>query len=166
MVAYAPPTVPAYLLSLLANRLTALGDAFAGQFEGHWLIWEPGQWSAGGIFEHTKTPHGTRVTGSMGDSLSFHLKTRQLLKLGRSSACDIVINDGTVSREHLTLEPTKNGDDWVVRVLSAGGVTSVGGVALKHDEEVPLRSGAALRVGDVALTYLDVQDLVRRLRGQ
>ena len=84
MVAYAPPTVPAYLLSLLANRLTTLGDAFAGQFDGHWLIWEPGQWSAGGIFEHTKTPHGTRVTGSMGNSLSFHLKARQLLKLGRS----------------------------------------------------------------------------------
>ena len=156
------PAAPAYLISLLAKRFAAVGDAVAQSWPGWWVVWEPGPVSASGIFDPTATAKGVGRSGSISDSLSFHLKSRQPLKVGRSAGCDIVINDATVSREHLELEP--DGDGWKVRVLSSGGSTEVAGVEQKAGAEVPLRSGAVLRLGDVALTFWHTEGLVHRLK--
>jgi hypothetical protein len=161
MVAYTPPAAPAYMLSLLARRFASIGDAFKQQYGGHWLVWEPGQWSASGVFDPTQSPKGAPPPAGMGDSLTFHMKTPQRLKLGRSSTCDMVINDGTVSREHLLFEPAPSG--WKVKVLSAHGASQVAGVPYKLNNEVTLDPGASLRVGDVALTFLDAERLLVRL---
>src|SRR5438067_9087431 len=120
-----PPAVPAYLVSLLAKRFVSAGDVFAQSHPGFWLVWEPGPTRAAGIFDPTATARGATRTGSFEDSLSYHLKTRQPLRLGRSSGCDVVINDATVSREHLELQP--EGEGWKVRVLSGQGSTELQG---------------------------------------
>lgn len=161
MVAYTPPAAPAYMLSLLARRYASVGNAFSEQYGGHWLIWEPGQWAASGVFDPTQSPKGAPPPAMSGDSLTFHLKSSQPLKLGRSSTCDMVINDGTVSREHLLFEPAPSG--WKVKVLSGTGTSQVSGVSYKVGNEVTLDPGASLRVGDVGLTYLDTARLLLRL---
>jgi pSer/pThr/pTyr-binding forkhead associated (FHA) protein len=162
MVSTVPPAAPAYLISLLAKRFAAVGDTVAQSWPGWWVVWEPGPCSTTGIFDPTRTPKGLGRSGSTSDSLSFHLKSRQALTVGRSAGCDIVITDATVSREHLAFEP--DGEGWKVRVLSSGGSTEVAGIEHRVGSEVPLKSGAVLRLGDVALTFWHTEGLVHRLK--
>jgi hypothetical protein len=161
MVSSAPPAVPAYLLSLLAKRFVQSADAFAQDHPGYWVVWEPGPTRAAGVFDPTATAVGLERSGSVGDSLAFYLKPRQALKIGRSSTCDLVINDATVSREHLELEP--DGEGWRVRVLSHSGA-ELAGASLDAGAEAPLESGGVLRTGDVMLTFWTTAGLVQRLK--
>ena len=160
-----PPSAPAYMLSLLRRRLAAGGALFELQYPGFWLVWEPGRWSAAmAQFDPTRQGSGeTLAEGSASDSLSFHLKVRARLKLGRAGLCDIIINDATVSREHLLFAPSGE-TDWKVSVLSSASNTEVDGVARTAGDEVVLSSGAAIRVGDVKLTFWNAVGLSRRLR--
>ena len=160
-MADSPPAAPAYMLSLLKRRLASAGTLTSGPDEGHWLVWEPGKWSASGGFDPTLQPAGIAAAATGHDSLSFHLKVKVPLKLGRSSTCDLLLNDATVSREHLVLEPVAEG--WSVKVLSVAGITEVDGTPVRHGESRPLASGATLRVGDVRLTFLDAPAMRARL---
>lgn len=157
----APPVAPAFMLSLLTRRCAELGkEAFAQAHPGPWLVWEPGRWSTSGLFDPTKRSSGVSVTPTQADSLAFQLRTRTALKVGRATHCDIVINDATVSREHLLLEP--DGDGWRLTVLSSGS-TELDGGRLPPKLGVTLRPGAQLRLGDVVLACLDAQGLAERV---
>jgi hypothetical protein len=162
MASSAPPAVPAYLLSLLAKRFAQTADAFTQSHPGYWVVWEPGPTRAAGVFDPTATAVGLEKSGSVGDSLAFYLKPRQPLKLGRSSTCDLVINDATVSREHLAFEP--DGEGWKVRVLSSAGATELAGAPINTGAEAPLASGGVLRTGDVMLTFWTTAGLAQRLK--
>src|SRR5688500_14207309 len=103
--------VPASLQSLLVRQLMALKEpAWQAKHVTDWLIWEPGAW---------KVPHvganmaSTQIAAPQlpnrppqGDCLCFELKPAAAvkLKIGRAPENDIVLNDATVSREHLLLE--------------------------------------------------------------
>lgn len=162
-MATSPPAAPAFMLSLLSRRCAELGkDAFAKAHAGLWLVWEPGRWSTSGLFDPTKRSVGAALTPTQADSLAFQLRTRTPLRVGRATHCDVVINDATVSREHLLLEP--DADGWRLVVLSNGS-TELNAQVLSAKAVAPLTPGSQLRLGDVVLAAFDAASLADRLLG-
>jgi hypothetical protein len=150
------------MLSLLRKRLATSGSIFAKEERDHWVVWEPGKWAVSSGFDPTKAPRGPTHEGLAIDSLAFQLKKREPIRLGRSTDCDIVINDATVSREHLTLTPVGE-SAWSVTSVTATGTTRVGETQLSMLQTVELKNGDRLSVGDVKLTYYDTAGLTARL---
>jgi len=160
--------VRAYLLSMLAVRRYGERD-FTKTFIHPWLIWEPGAWvpaSPGAVSSDT---HASGVRGynpqSTGDALCFELAERRPLKIGRSRSCDIQINDATVSRDHLLLEPEGIGLGWYVKPSTASNTSELNGAKL-NAHPMPLRALDKLRLGDVTLSYADQAALLERLDQQ
>ncbi len=151
------------MLSRIARAYATSGPAFLRRYSGSWLVWEPGTWSASNIHDVTapKSLLENKGPASTVDSLTFHLQDRRALKVGRGQSCDIVINDATVSREHIALEPD-DGDGWKVKVLSSRK-TEIAGTASTAGQELPLTPGARIRLGDVNLTFWDTKGLAQRL---
>lgn len=69
--------------------------------------------------------------------------------LGRSSSCDLVLDDSAVSREHAHIEI--NGDTVVLHDLSSRTGTWVNG---ERAETVNLESGDEIAVGRMALVLM------------
>jgi FHA domain/WD40-like Beta Propeller Repeat len=65
--------------------------------------------------------------------------------VGRSSACQIVVQDEQVSRQHAELR--RQGDQWVVRDSGSANGTFVNNRRLGAGESVVLRPGDRLRLG-------------------
>src|SRR6185503_14815356 len=95
--------VPAYLLSVLKQELKTTGEKFGERYPYHWLVWEPGTWTAPATGDTVQIGARHAIAMSGGDALSFALKPNQgrpdTLTMGRSQSNDIVINDATVSRQ-------------------------------------------------------------------
>lgn len=163
--------VPAFLLSLLKAQLQAAGakDKFTERYPHHWLIWEPGTWTAPAAAHETVVQLDSRnpLAVGRGDALSFALKPNPsrpgALTVGRSASNDIVINDATVSRQHAVLRAQSNGF-WSIEI-SAGvkALSRMGERDLPPGLPTPLRNGNQLRLGDVRLTYHDLAGIVQRL---
>lgn len=160
--------VRAYLLSMLAVRRYGEKD-FPRAFPHPWLIWEPGAWvpaspSAVSSDTHASAGRGYNPQGT-GDALCFELAERRPLKVGRSSACDIQLNDATVSREHLLLQPEPIGAGWLASPATTRNTTEYNGVALTG-QSLPLRALDKLRLGDVTVTFADPDAMLVRLDDQ
>lgn len=157
--------VRAYLLSMLAVRRYGEKD-FTKTFPHPWIIWEPGAWvpaSPGAISSDTHASGGRAYNPqSTGDALCFELAERRPLKIGRSRSCDIQINDATVSRDHLLLEPEPIGLGWFARPSTTSNTTELNGAKLAG-QSLPLRVPDKLRLGDVTLSYADQTALLERL---
>jgi len=157
--------VRAYLLSMLAVRRYGEKD-FTRTFPHPWLIWEPGAWvpaSPGAISSDTHASGGRGYhPQSTGDALCFELAERRPLKIGRSRSCDIQINDATVSRDHLLLEPEGIGLGWFASPSTPSNTTELNGAKL-NAQSIPLRALDKLRLGDVTLSYADQAALLERL---
>ena len=69
--------------------------------------------------------------------------------IGRSSACDLVLADSTISREHARVEV--NGDSVVVQDLSSRNGTWVNG---EREETADLHPGDEIAVGRVTLVLM------------
>lgn len=160
--------VPASMQSLLVRQLLALKEmAWLQKYPADWLVWEPGAWKVpepkGGVAS-TQIAAVQPDRPQKGDCLCFELKpvagTR--LKVGRAPENEIVLNDATVSREHLVLERPKDG--WIVHALAASKATLVKGKPAAPGSPVPLASGDQLTVGGVTLTYLKPAQLLVRLK--
>jgi len=82
--------------------------------------------------------------------------------IGRASHNAFVINDATVSREHLMLRARPDGG-WAVEALSQGGPAVLGGQLLPPGEPRPLESGMHLQLGDVRLTFHDAESFHQRM---
>lgn len=149
------------MLSLL-RRLALSGSLFRQGDEGHWLVWEKGGSAPTGSFDLTPGPGDAAASMPLRDSITFHLERRVPLRIGRSSICEIVINDATVSREHVLLEPEGTAG-WTARVITPRGATVAAGVSLGAGESRALASGDTLRLGDTLLTLLDSAAFKRRL---
>ena len=74
------------------------------------------------------------------------------LRLGRSSSCEVSINDPALSRNHCLFE-LRDGSLWVTDLASANG-TTVNGVVLGADSR-ELALGDVVEVGDSALTIVE-----------
>lgn len=156
------PATRAYMISLLGVRKLQLGAGFVAKFPHPWLVWEPGVWQPA---QGAGAP--TRISGvldvnarpAQGDALSFELIDRRPLRIGRATECEIVLNDATVSREHLVLEPSATG--WAART-SPGATAQLADRRLGPGAE-ELASGHTIKVGDVTLTFLSAEGFAARL---
>jgi hypothetical protein len=158
------------LLSLLVRQHLALKEKFRARYPHSWLVWEAGVWN---VPETSEQNHGTtRLPTSdlrdclpSGDAMCFELAPapgKDTLALGRSSHNAFVINDATVSREHLVLHAQPDGR-WMVEALAQGGPAMLGGTLLRPGELMPLESGMQLQLGDVRLTFHDAESFHARM---
>jgi hypothetical protein len=158
------------LLSLLVRQHLALKEKFRARYPHSWLVWEAGVWN---VPETSEQNHGTtRLPTSdlrdclpSGDAMCFELALapgRDTLSLGRASHNAFVINDATVSREHLVLHAQPDGR-WTVEALAQGGPAMLGGKLLRPGEPRPLESGMQLQLGDVRLTFHDAESFHARM---
>ncbi|WP_257454822.1 FHA domain-containing protein [Archangium lipolyticum] len=159
------------LLSLLVRQHLALKEKFRVRYPHCWLVWEAGVWN---VPENSEQNHGTtRLPTSdlrdclpSGDAMCFELALgtsgRDVLSLGRASHNVFVINDATVSREHLVLRPLPEGS-WTVEALAQGGPATLGGKLLRPGEPTPMESGMQLQLGDVRLTFHDADSFSTRM---
>lgn len=162
--------VPSYLLSLLKVQAVAMGDKFGERYPYHWLIWEPGTWTAPASAHDTVhvDPRHTPAGGvGRGDALCFALKPGlakpDVLTIGRNHGNDIVINDATVSRQHALLRALPTG--WAIEIgKGVKALTRLSEMDLRSGDPIQLKSGGQLRLGDVRLTYYDQPGVLRRLR--
>jgi hypothetical protein len=158
--------VRAFLVSFLAQQLvTHKRERMAERYPHHWLVWEPGSWAAAASnLAETMLPTRRGERPRSGDALAFELAAPRpdvSLRVGRSEACDIVLNDATVSQEHLLLR--LEGNRWQVSVSAASRETARNGARLMPGARERLSSGDWLALGGVRLSYLDAQAFLTRL---
>ena len=156
------------LMSLLVRQHLALKEKFRARYPHCWLVWEAGVWN---VADGSEQNHGaTRLPTSdlydclpSGDAMCFELSPgRDMLTIGRASHNAFVINDATVSREHLRLHARPDGG-WAVEALSQGGPAMLQGERLPPGEPRPLASGMHLQLGDVQLTFHDADSFHQRM---
>lgn len=154
--------VPSYLATFLWTQQLQGQAKFVEKFPGWWLLWEPGAWKAPPRnAQATLRVETGATTPQPGDALCFFLggPDGRSLSIGRESASDIHLSDGTVSRQHALL--TGQNGEWRIRAISdkttrAGGkpVTSAGLI---------LKPATKLQIGGVHLSIHDGASLRDRL---
>jgi hypothetical protein len=161
--------VLAYLLSLLKQQQLALQQRFGERFPQHWLVWEPGAWTAPAAKGETVHIEGKNMSGAReGDALSFGLRLpakANQLTIGRHASNDIVINDATVSRHHALLSTPRNPNEWCIEAAPGiKAVTRVAAADLMAGRPALLESGVKVRLGEAVLTFYDLKGLLQRLQ--
>jgi pSer/pThr/pTyr-binding forkhead associated (FHA) protein len=78
------------------------------------------------------------------------------MRIGRSSDADIVLNDSSVSRIHITLIPL-GGGDYGLRDEGSTNGTRVNGQAVNSYQIYPLQLGDTIHSGKTVLTF-DIQE--------
>ncbi|PZR04161.1 MAG: hypothetical protein DI536_34725 [Archangium gephyra] len=155
--------VRSFMMSYLATRSVTLADRFHQQHVGPWLVWEPGEWRPAGSAITTMVSNKESAPKA-GDALCFQLggaPTLQPVRVGRDANCELVINDATVSRHHVTLHATPVG--WEIEAMKDVGVV-LDGQTLARGQRRILRWGAALSLGAVRLSLYDDFGFAARLR--
>jgi hypothetical protein len=161
--------VPAFMLSLLKQQSTAMADRFAAKHSHPWLVWEPGAWTAPvATTETVELTSGSFGSVAQGDALSFGLFIAEgkppVLRIGRNSGNDIVINDATVSRQHALLKLSAPGVWSLEAMANVRAGTHLGGAEVRPGQPLPLRSRDQIKLGEVNLTYYVFNDFLERLR--
>lgn len=158
-----------YLLSAFVRTHGHLDEeAFRLSEPRPWLVWEAGPWKPGGARTLTAAPPSMApapVT-SGAEALAYSLSPREAAKdqvtLGRNPACDIVINDGTVSMLHLVFARSEGG--WTVQDSGSRNGSSLSGSPLESGKPKGLISTARLMAGSVAFSFYEPQDMLWRLK--
>ena len=135
-----------------------LGKSINARYPHPWLVWEPGNRVS------APSPHGIPVTTvvpvtspsqpAKGDPLCFALVASAggVVRVGRSLESNIVIDDLTVSRDHLEL--CVDAEGWFVRVPPQSSATTlVRKMSLQPGETMRLVDGCAIVAGGVQLTF-------------
>jgi hypothetical protein len=162
--------VRSYLISFLATRAAVLNQTFAKKYPGVWLVWEPGQWHApesGAVSRKTIAGFKPATTPANGDALCFQLQAEEgknTIKVGRDEKSDVVINDATVSREHLVLTQGAGGV-WMA-MPAKDRVVKKDGTALAPMSASPLAAGNKLELGSVTMTFYDAAAFEQRVWGK
>src|SRR5215471_704967 len=168
-----PPMVRSVLLSVLIRQQLSLKEDFRRRYPHWWLVWEEGAWNVSGPGEQNLSrtmPPQDDLQDCLptGDVMAFELDVsdgRRIFNLGRSAQNDIVIDDSTVSREHLVLScPSPN--DWLAATKGPEPRLSISGKSVADGTVVLLRPGDTLKVGTVVLTFYDPDLLDRRLQSE
>jgi hypothetical protein len=155
--------VPAYMLSVLHRQVLLLEGGFTRRYPWDWLVWEPGPWRPArseleSNLASTLVPTSDLRVPSAHDPICFQLAPPPsgVLRVGRATNNDIVVNDLTASRAQLTLHYTRE-KEWR---LEPGASVFLDDRELSG--EVVVRSKQTLRVGDVRLTLLSPTDMQQR----
>lgn len=156
-----------YLLSWLAKAHAATPlQEFVRAQPPQWLVWEAGPWRPPTRHRETLLARPGLPKLEAGESLAIQLVARgggAVVTLGRDAENDLVVDDATLSRAHMRFE--RGGDGrWSLRDLGSSNGTRLDGAAL-GTTPAPLRSGARIEAGAVALTFYDAAALYLRLRG-
>lgn len=159
------------LLSLLVRQQLVLKEKFRARYPHPWLVWEAGAWNVPETGRQnvaaTQLPvSDLRDCLPAGDALCFELvplgEANSVLPLGRASHNALVINDATVSRDHLVLRTGPYGQ-WMVEAVSKSSIVKLDGTELQPGRPAPLVPGARLELGDVRLTFHDAASFYARI---
>lgn len=160
--------VKAYLISWLSRQQQTGGMAsFERSHPGPWLVWEAGPWRPPSPDRSTRASSERQARMSSGDALALLVATRpgrepfEGVRLGRGPENDLVVDDGTLSRDHLLLR--KQADGWTVEDLHSSNGTQVDGRPV-NGGRVPIEPGAQIEAGSVRLTFYDAKGLYLRLK--
>lgn len=151
------------MLSTLRAQFASKGlDAFRAAHPHAWLLWEPGAWKPPQkrTMEFAAITELTKPVGA--EALALALEGKPRLLLGRDPACDLVINDGTLSAKHLVL--TQGPTGWSVADAGSSNGTRLHGEVLKPNEPRRLTEGARIEAAHVILTYWTPEGLWQRLQ--
>jgi pSer/pThr/pTyr-binding forkhead associated (FHA) protein len=156
-----------FLLSWLSKKYAGVDlRTFLAERSEDWLVWEAGPWRPPAARHDTMLAGpGTRLLAA-GESLAIALLARDggpVVRLGRASENDLVIDDGTLSRGHLVLTRDAPGA-WSVADAGSSNGTKLDGVKLGR-APVRIEPGARIDAGAVRLTFYDAGSLYLRLRG-
>ncbi|AFE05967.1 FHA domain-containing protein [Corallococcus coralloides DSM 2259] len=91
------------------------------------------------------------------------LKDSDVLRIGRRLDCELVLDDGSVSKQHAELKWSRAAGRCTVRDLGSTNGTFVNASTIGQ-REVPLRGGDILSFGNVQFWYLLTDALHERLR--
>jgi phosphoserine phosphatase RsbU/P len=80
------------------------------------------------------------------------------VSIGRSSECTIPIKDRYLSRRHAEIVAT--GNEWTLKDLGSANGTYLNGSRV--EEDLPLRSGDRIRLGDTELVFLSTEHTTDR----
>jgi hypothetical protein len=157
----------AYLMTDMARRYFSGPELFRSQYAHPWLVWEPGKWKVGTPLDETLQSSTLEEEAlSRGDALCFALAVRTgplLLRVGRSVDNDVVVNDATVSREHIRLSRDSEGR-WSVEAAT-DDTTTCRGEILKPGLSKGIVGGDQVVAGEVTLTFYDLVGFIERLGG-
>lgn len=162
--------VPAFLLSLLCRQSLLTGDKFGARYPHGWLVWEPGEWVGPGRGEdvsraETRLPSNKTPDRPLaGDALCFELRATDgaTLKLGRSEENDLVVNDMTVSREHLRLTLVRG--NWIVTPGVEAKATVIGDASVAPGMSRSLKSGDTLKLGGISMSFYESVPFAARVK--
>lgn len=84
--------------------------------------------------------------------------------MGRGHACDVELDDGTLSQLHCVF--LKSADGWRVEDLGSTNGTWVDGTRLVNRQPVLLSDGTPIQAAQVRLTFHDSTGLWRRLEAE
>ena len=159
-----------FLLSTLLPELDLRDEtAFARAHPHPWLLREPTAW-------HPTNPDGpltllmpaTAAAPLEGSALAIALepvvRDATQITLGRSPACDLVIEEGTVSQVHLVFRQAEDG--WTVEDPGSTNGTWLDGVRLEKAAHRRLAEGARLQAAQVLFTFASSTGLWRRLEAE
>jgi pSer/pThr/pTyr-binding forkhead associated (FHA) protein len=159
--------VKSYLLSWLARKHAATDlEAFERQLPGPWLVWEAGPWCPPP--QDRATLHAVpRGRPASGEALVLEVAPRvgqarlAGVRVGRGPENDLVVDDGTLSREHFLLRPAA--EAWTLEDMRSSNGSRVNGVPV-NGPPVPVPVGARIEAGAVTFTFLDTRGLHQRMR--
>jgi hypothetical protein len=166
-----PPMARSLLLSLLVRQRMALQGRFQARYPHPWLMWEAGGWNVPETDRQnvaaTQLPvSDLRDCLPPGDALCFELvpppSAQSVLGVGRATQNALVINDATVSREHILLTVDAQGQ-WHVEAHPKAGPVKLDGVPLPPGPPRLLKPEMHLELGDARLTFHGPEDFSARL---
>jgi hypothetical protein len=158
-----------FLLSTLLPELDLRDEvAFARAYPHPWLLRESKVRSpldASGATVRMPTP---ALAASDGLALAIALEPARSgasqVTLGRGHACDVELDDGTLSQLHCVFLKTPDG--WRVEDLGSTNGTWVDGNRLPNRQPTPVAEGTRIQAAQVLLTFHDSQGLWRRLEAE
>jgi FHA domain len=158
-----------FLLSTLLPELD-LRDAvaFARAYPHPWLLRESKARSPARSLGATLLMPTSEVAANDGLALAIALEPARAgatqVTLGRGHACDVELEDGTLSQLHCVF--LKGEDGWAVEDLGSTNGTWVDGSRLQTRQAVPVADGVRIQAAQVLLTFHDSPGLWRRLEAE
>ena len=97
-----------------------------------------------------------RITVGLHQGALIRLDTADLLVIGSSDDCDVILADAGVASHHCVLQ--KQGDRFFLRVIE--GATGIGGRALEPGATILVGNGIPVTVGSAALEIVSTAPMV------
>jgi hypothetical protein len=163
--------IQALTFSFLARQFASLQEGFVRRYPRPWLVWEAGRWNAPQLQASpadTVTPPPDLPGSSFGrEPLFFQLPSGEfgaaVISIGRAPTNTIVINDATVSRQHVLLSERPS-SGWWIEVSAEAKFVQVQDQRVEPGGKAALPFGATLHLGGVVLTFHSSDDFLPQLK--